>query len=81
MGFIVWLIIGGLAGYFAGQFMGAKRPYGIPGDMVLGIVGSVFGGWILGVIGFSSSGLIASAITAFIGAMALIWIVRLIKKA
>ena len=78
--FIVWLIIGGLAGYFAGNIMGAKRPYGIPGDVVLGILGSFTGGFILGLFGLGSTGLIGSFITALIGALALIWLVRKFKK-
>lgn len=78
---LVWLAIGGVAGYVAGQFMGAKRPFGIPGDIGLGILGSIAGGWILGLLGFGGSGIIPSLITAFIGATALIWLIRLIKKA
>ena len=78
--FIIWLIIGGLAGYFAGQFMGARRPYGIPGDVGLGIVGSIVGGWLLSLVGFSGSGIIATMITAFLGATLLIWGARKLKK-
>lgn len=77
--FIIWLAIGGIAGYFAGQFMGAKRPYGIVGDVLLGIVGSVLGGWLLGILGFGGSGIVPSLVTAFIGASALIWLVRRLK--
>ena len=76
---IIWLVIGGVAGYFAGSVMGARRPFGVPGDVVLGILGSIAGGWLIGLLGFSSAGLIASLITAFIGALILIWLVRLIK--
>ncbi len=78
---LVWLAIGGIAGYFAGQFMGANRPFGVLGDIGPGIVGSIIGGWILGLLGLGGSGILASLITAFIGAVALIWVVRLIKKA
>lgn len=78
---IVWLVIGGAAGYLAGNFMCEKRPFGLIGDVVLGILGSVAGGWVLGLLGLGSTGLIGSFITAFIGAMILIWIVRKIKSA
>lgn len=77
---ILWLIIGGLAGYFAGQFMGAKRPFGMIGDVGLGILGSMAGGFLLGLLGFEGSGLIPTLITAFIGATVLIWLLRQIKK-
>lgn len=79
--FLVWLIIGGAAGYLAGNFMGSKRPYGLLGDVVLGILGSVAGGWLLGLLGLGANGLIGSFVTAIIGAMALIWIVRKINSA
>ena len=78
---ILWLVIGGAAGYLAGNFMGANRPYGLVGDIVLGILGAVAGGWLLGLLGLGTSGIIGSFVTAFIGAMALIWIVRKIKSA
>ena len=78
---IIWLVIGGVAGYLAGNVMGEKRPFGLIGDIVLGILGSIAGGWILGFLGLGTSGLIGSFITAFIGAMVLIWIVRKVKGA
>ena len=77
---IVWLVIGGAAGYLAGNVMGAKRPYGVLGDVVLGILGAALGGWLLGLLKLGSGGLIGSFVTAFIGAMILIWVVRKIKS-
>ncbi len=77
---LVWLVIGGVAGFLAGNMMGATRPYGVPGDVILGILGSVAGGWLLGLLGLGGSGLIASFVTALIGAMILIWIIRKIKS-
>jgi len=45
-------------------------------------LGGVFGGWLFGVLGvWPGGGLIGSIIVAFIGAVILIWITRLIKKA
>lgn len=76
IGFIVWLIIGGLAGFVAGNVMKAKRPYGVVGDVLLGIVGGIVGGVLLTLVGLGANGLIGSFVTAFIGAVALIWIVR-----
>lgn len=81
MTLIIWLIIGGLAGWLAGNFMKAGRPYGLIGDIILGILGGIAGGWLLGLLGLGASGLIGSFVTAFIGAVVLIWIVRKIKKA
>lgn len=81
MALIVWLIIGGLAGWAAGSVMKAARPYGLIGDIILGVLGAIAGGWLLGLLGLGASGLIGSFVTAFIGAVVLIWIVRKIKKA
>ncbi|GLQ24076.1 hypothetical protein GCM10007853_19500 [Algimonas ampicilliniresistens] len=80
MALIIWLIIGGLAGWAAGSVMKAARPYGLIGDVILGILGAIAGGWLFGLLGLSASGLIGSFVTAFIGAMILIWLVRAIKK-
>lgn len=77
---LVWLILGGLAGILAGNIMKAGRPYGLIGDIILGILGAVAGGWVLGLFGFGVNGIVASFITAVLGAMLLIWIVRKIKK-
>ncbi|MCM2971062.1 MULTISPECIES: GlsB/YeaQ/YmgE family stress response membrane protein [Larsenimonas] len=80
MGIILWLIIGGLAGWIAGKIMRGGG-FGIVGNIVVGIVGAVIGGALLSVLGLSSSGgIIGSLVTALIGAVVLLWIVSLIKK-
>jgi uncharacterized membrane protein YeaQ/YmgE (transglycosylase-associated protein family) len=50
-------------------------------DIVLGIVGAVVGGWLLGALGIYAGGLIGTIIVAIIGAIFLIWLSRLLKKA
>jgi uncharacterized membrane protein YeaQ/YmgE (transglycosylase-associated protein family) len=80
-GIIVWLIIGAIAGWLAGQFVKGGG-FGIIGDIVVGIVGALIGGWLAGVLGISiGSGFIASIITAVIGAVILLVILRAIKRA
>ena len=78
--FIGWLIIGGLAGWLASKVMKTGRPNGILTDIILGIVGAVIGGFLLSLLGLSATGAMGSLVTAFIGAVALIWIVRQIKS-
>jgi uncharacterized membrane protein YeaQ/YmgE (transglycosylase-associated protein family) len=48
---------------------------------VLGIVGAVVGGWLLGALGIHAGGLIGTIVVAIIGAMFLIWLSRMIKRA
>jgi uncharacterized membrane protein YeaQ/YmgE (transglycosylase-associated protein family) len=45
------------------------------------VIGSFLGGWLLGALGIFAGGLIGSLITATIGAVLLVFLVRLIKRA
>jgi len=77
---IWWVVVGLIAGWAAGKIMKGGG-YGAVMDIVLGIVGAVVGGWLMGVFGIHAGGLIGTIIVAIIGAVILIWITRLIKKA
>lgn len=74
---IFHLILGGIAGFLAGKVMRGEG-YGIIVDILLGLAGGWFGGWLLGVFGLSIPTW-SYFITAFLGAVLLVWIVRLIK--
>jgi len=77
MGFLAWIIVGLIAGWLAGQVMKGGG-YGILVDIILG---SILGGWIFGAIGiWPGGGMIGSIIVAFVGAVILVWITRLIKR-
>jgi uncharacterized membrane protein YeaQ/YmgE (transglycosylase-associated protein family) len=78
---ILWvLIIGALAGWIAGMLWKGGG-FGLLGDIIVGIVGACIGGWLFGMLGIFTFGLIATLIEAVIGAIILLWLVRLIKKA
>jgi uncharacterized membrane protein YeaQ/YmgE (transglycosylase-associated protein family) len=77
---IWWVLVGLIAGWAAGKIMKGGG-YGVGMDIVLGIIGAVVGGWLVGVLGFQAGGFISTIIVAIIGAVFLIWITRLIKKA
>ena len=79
MGFIAWLIIGGLAGWLASQFM--NKSQGLLMNIVVGIVGAYIGGFLGNAVGISASGFVGSIIIATIGAVILLWIVGKLKKA
>lgn len=51
-------------------------------DIVLGILGGIVGGWVFGLLGiWPGGGVIGAIIVAFVGAVILVWISRLLKKA
>lgn len=77
---LIFLAIGAIAGWLAGQLMKGGG-FGLLGDLVVGILGALVGGWLFGVLGIAVGGLIGSIITATIGAIVLLFLVRLVKKA
>jgi uncharacterized membrane protein YeaQ/YmgE (transglycosylase-associated protein family) len=80
MSLIWFLLIGLIAGWLAGKIMQGSG-YGVLGDIVIGIVGAVIGGYLLGWMGIVAFGLIGSLITALFGAIILIFLIRLVKRA
>jgi uncharacterized membrane protein YeaQ/YmgE (transglycosylase-associated protein family) len=80
MSIIGWIILGVLAGWIAGKIMHGGG-YGLVGDLVLGILGALVGGWITGtLLGIDVTGLnIPSLIVAVVGACLLVAISRAIK--
>lgn len=80
--FLVYIILVGLiAGWAAGKIMKGSG-YGVLVDILLGIVGAVIGSHVLGLLGiYTSGGLIPNILVATLGAVILVAIVRLVKKA
>jgi len=79
MRFILFLIIGALAGWLAGQVM-KGRGFGIIGNIVVGVLGAFIGGLLFRLVGFAALGLLAELITATVGAVILLWIVSYLRK-
>ncbi len=79
-GLLAFLFIGAIAGWLAGKLLQGGG-FGLLGNIVVGIVGAVVGGFIFGFLGITTNGLIGSIITATIGAVILLYIVSMIKKA
>jgi uncharacterized membrane protein YeaQ/YmgE (transglycosylase-associated protein family) len=78
---IVWLVIGAIAGWLAGQIVQGGG-FGLVADIIIGIVGSVIGGFLAAAFGLNiGNGFIGSIIVGVIGAVILLLIVRLIKRA
>jgi len=77
---IIWLVIGAVAGWLAGQIVKGGG-FGLIGDIVVGIIGAVIAGWLLPRVGlYIGGGFIAEVINAAIGAVILLAIVRLVKR-
>jgi uncharacterized membrane protein YeaQ/YmgE (transglycosylase-associated protein family) len=75
-GLLMWLIVGLVAGWLAGQFVKGGG-YGLVGDIVVGIIGAFLGGLVFSfLLPGSSVGFVGSIVVAFIGAVLLIAIVR-----
>jgi uncharacterized membrane protein YeaQ/YmgE (transglycosylase-associated protein family) len=78
---LLWIAIGLIAGWLASAVVGGG--FGLIGDIVIGIVGSFLGGMLFRAlhIGTPFHGLAGSIFVAFIGAIVLLLILRLIRRA
>jgi uncharacterized membrane protein YeaQ/YmgE (transglycosylase-associated protein family) len=74
-GLLVWIIVGLVAGFLASRFVKGGG-YGLIGDIVVGLLGAVIGGFLLGFFVHTTVGLLGSIVVAFIGAVVLLFIVR-----
>ncbi|AFY74080.1 putative membrane protein [Synechococcus sp. PCC 7502] len=79
---ILWFILIGMAaGWLAGQLVKGSG-FGLVGDIVVGIIGALLGGLIFSTFGVSAGGgLLGSLIVATIGAVILLFGLRLIRSA
>jgi len=82
MDILAWIVVGLIAGFLAGQVMRGGG-YGIVGDMIVGIVGAVLGGFLAGALLNSPNAVsginITSIVVAFIGSVILIALLRLVS--
>ena len=85
MNFIIWLIVGGIIGWLASMIMRTDGQQGIILNVIVGIVGSFLGGWLIAPLlgtgtvntgDFSIMGLVSS----LIGAVILLAIVNLFRR-
>lgn len=80
---LIWLVLGAIAGWLAGQIMKGGG-FGLVTNIIVGILGSIIGGWmasVLGIAGAQTGGLnLASILTAVGGAVVLLFLIGLLKK-
>ncbi len=83
MDIILFLILGGVAGWIASMFMGTDAQQGITLNVIVGIIGAVLGGVLFnlfgnaGVTGFN----LYSLVVATLGAVVLLWLARVMRLA
>lgn len=78
---IFWfLLIGLAAGWLAGQIMRGGG-FGLIGDLVVGVIGALLGGFLFNLFGLHAIGLLGNLIMATVGAIVLLWLLRFIKQA
>ena len=79
MNFLIFIIIGAIAGWLAGLIMKGGG-FGFLINALLGIVGGVVGGWLFGVLGIGMGGSFGPFITSVVGAIVVLFIAGLFKK-
>jgi uncharacterized membrane protein YeaQ/YmgE (transglycosylase-associated protein family) len=79
---LIALIVGGVAGWLAGLLVQGTG-FGLVGDIVIGILGALIAAWLFPALGIAltlGGGIIGAILTAFIGAVILLLVVRVIKQ-
>ena len=78
---LIWLLVGAVAGWIAGAVVKGGG-FGLLGDIVVGILGAFIAGWLFPHFGFHIGvGIVSVIVSAAIGAIILLLIIRLIRRA
>ncbi len=82
MNFIIWIVVGALAGWIASMIMKTDAQMGALANIIVGIVGALLGGWVVGLFGINVADgelSIPSILTAILGACILIAILKAVR--
>jgi len=79
LNFVWFLLIGLAAGWLASQIMKGGDS-GLVSDLVMGVIGSMLGGFLFGLLGLSATGAFGNLVTATVGAIVLIAGLRAINR-
>ena len=78
-GLLIIIVVGVVAGYLAGRVMEGGG-FGLIGDLLVGLVGAFIGDWLMPQLGIHlGAGIVALIINAFVGAVVLLLILRLVS--
>ncbi len=80
MDLVLFLLIGLAAGWLAGQLV-KRRGSGWVEDMIVGVIGALIGGFVFRLLGVSANGLLGSLVSATVGAVILLYLLRYIRRA
>ncbi|MES9990509.1 MAG: GlsB/YeaQ/YmgE family stress response membrane protein [Candidatus Thiodiazotropha sp.] len=76
---LAFILVGVVAGWFAGLIM-KGRSFGLLGNLLLGVLGALIGGYLFNFFAIDTSGIIASLITATTGAILVLAIAGVVMK-
>ena len=79
MNIVFLLLIGGIAGWLAGKIM-RGRGLGLWANMGVGVVGALLGNTLFGQLGIEMHGPVSQLLTATVGAVALLWLAKIVNK-
>ena len=75
------ILVGLIAGWLAGQVMKGGG-YGVLMDIVLGLLGGIVGGWVFGALGiWPGGGIVGAVVVSFVGAVILVGLSRMLRRA
>jgi uncharacterized membrane protein YeaQ/YmgE (transglycosylase-associated protein family) len=74
------LLIGMAAGWLAGQLV-KGRSFGLVENLVIGVIGALIGGFVFGALNVNVGGLLGELIAATVGAIILLYLLKLIRRA
>ena len=77
--FVIFIVIGGLAGWCAGLITKGSG-FGVLGNVIVGIVGAFLGGLCFRLLGIVAYGIAGRFIFAILGALLFVWLLRFIRR-
>ncbi len=80
MNLLYSIVIGIVAGWIAGLLMKGGG-FGLIGDLIVGVIGAVIGGWLFGLFGLTAYGTMGFLVMSVVGAIVFLFIIKLIKRA
>ncbi len=83
MGLFTWIIVGAIAGWLAGKVM-KGRGFGLLGNIVIGVIGALVGGWLAGSLLNISNAIsgfnLQTILVAFLGSVIVLFIAKLFRR-